>query len=83
MTNMKYMTIMILFTLCRLFILSYGFNPDNGIRCRQPIQIISTNNNVPDYEIPTWVYKEVFAANKPTNVKKYKRYINKYVNKYP
>ena len=74
------MTIMFLLTLFRMFSLYYGFNHGNGIWSRQTIQITSVNTNVPDYEIPRWVYKKVFTANKPINVKKYEKYVNKYLD---
>ena len=38
-----------------------------------------SNNVIPEYTIPSWVYKKVFKHNKPYKLKKYDREIQKYL----
>ena len=37
-----------------------------------------STNVLPEYTIPSWVYKKVFKHNKNSKLKKYEKYIQKY-----
>lgn len=50
-----------------IFISAYGFNNKiKPIKFTYNPNVIKQNNNDFDYEIPKWVYKNVFKHNKPT-----------------
>lgn len=37
-----------------------------------------STNVLPEYTIPSWVYKKVFKDNRPYKLKKYEKYIQKF-----
>lgn len=59
---------------------AYGFNPQHhksyyvNKQNMNDYNKINKNDALPEYEIPSWVYKKVFKYNKPTTYIKEKDY---------